>query len=285
MNIIDFLGPTLILLIIVLLSLILLIAILTILNKRLNKKVIQKEKYIVKEETERTEIENLKNSIKSPEEILNGLNIIIKKFLRENFKIKKNMDYYEMIPFFKKKNKDKIALLCQQMVEALYTGEMLKKEKVLQLIRNFEFIVKEEHPIIKKIEEQQSIKHIEENHAIKKVQEYYPTKERYYPIIESLEPQSEPIEPIETEADKIAKELSSIKEDKIMDSYRNLQRKFEIAYETALKNNIKENLEILNKLRQSLIKRVEEYSKDRFKIIELSEEISKGEEILRNILN
>ncbi len=244
----NLLTPKLTLLIVLAFSLILLVTILIIVNKRLKKQVITKEKYIEKEETLREEIESLKLTEKHSKELLNALNILTKKFLKETFKIKKNLDYSELVSFFNEKKRYEVASLCQQMLELLYAEEEPEKEKVEKLIRDLEFIFNIEHPAILEIKPQ--------------------TKEE------------KSAEIMATEAERIAKELAAIDSEQIIDAYNELQIKFEQAYESALKESNKENVQRLEKFKKAIMKRVEDYKTDKFKIIELAEEISRGAKML-----
>ena len=242
-EVITFLKPTIIILAISLIILILIIIILTTKNKKLKGEVVKKEITLEREETMREEIENLKNQEKSPKEILTQLDSLARRFFREAFNVEKNTDYSEMIHLFKEKKRDEMVFFCEEMLQHVYSGEIPNKKIIDKLMSDFEFIYNEEFPQIITIPELNN-------------------------------------QPQQKETEKIAKELASINISQVLDSYRELQVRFEKVYENVSKESNKENLNRLEKLRRILIKRVEEYQQDKFKIIELWEEISRGGKIL-----
>ncbi|MDO8508499.1 MAG: hypothetical protein Q7S27_02325 [Nanoarchaeota archaeon] len=239
----SYLGPTIIILAGSLVTLIVIIMALTMKNKKLKKEVIEKKVTIEHEELIRGDIEKLKISEKSPRELLNNLDTLARRFFKETFNVEKNIDYSEMIKIFKEKKRDEIISFCERLLHSLYSGEAPEKRTVDNLISDFEFIYSEE-----------------------------------YPQIVSIPGLNDQIQ--QKEAERIAKELASIKESDVLDSYQNFQQRFEKIYSEIKNQNNKDALNRLEKYRKSLIKRVQEYQQDKFKIIDLSEEISRGERIL-----
>ena len=75
--------------------------------------------------------------------------------------------------------------------------------------------------------------------------------------------------------------LDKADEEPIREAYKELQKKFEQAYNIAEKNNIRESIEKLNNFREEVIRIIEEYEKDNSKIIDLAKEISHGARLLR----
>lgn len=244
-SIFDFFGSQVILLAALLLILILILIIIAVINKNLKKEVIVKEQTIKKEEFLKEELEKLKNSDKLPEEILKDIDSLAREFFKNAFQIKSNLDYLEMSLIFKDKKRTEIALFCEQMMELLYSGKKSSNNQVKALLRDFEFIFHEEYPVIPTLSENQKIE-----------------------------------ESIQNEAEKIAKSLSETDIKKISNTYEILQSRFQQVYQDLEKKNDTENLKRLNKLKKAIIKKVEDYSKDKLKILDLADEISKGERIL-----
>ncbi len=244
-SIFDFFGSQVILLAVLLLVLILILIIIAVINKRLKKEVIVKEQVIKKEEFLKEELEKLKNSNKLPEEILKEADNLTREFFKEAFQIKSNLDYSEMSSIFKDKKRTEISSFCEQMIELLYSGKKPSNNQIKALLRDLEFIFHEEYPVIPIVPENQKIE-----------------------------------ESAQDEAEKIAKSLSETDVKKIFDSYESLQSRFQQIYKELEKKNDIENIKRLNKLKKAIIKRVEDYSKDKLKVFDLADEISKGERIL-----
>jgi len=92
------------------------------------------------------EVENLKKLKESPEIILEVLNEIVQDYLRKKYHIKKGADYSELIEVFKEKNNPILSDFCTKMTESSYSGEKLTRDKVSDLIWDFERIIQEEEP-------------------------------------------------------------------------------------------------------------------------------------------
>lgn len=240
-NISAFLGPTIIVLAGSLILLFIMIVVLSRINRKLKRDVVEKKQTVRKEEEIRDEIKKLKISNDHPKELLDKLNVVAKSFLSEAFKIKNNLDYSDMITVFKERKRYELVSFCEQITEILYSGEQPKKDMVKSLIESFEFIYNEEFPQLNSLSE---------------------LEEKNY------------------EVEKMADKLASIKEENIISTYRDMQDKFKETYERAEKSGNKEDLERLDKLRRIIIKRIEDYKRDKFRIVELSEEVQRGEKII-----
>ncbi len=276
LNISSFLTPKIILLGVF--SLILLIVIITLffVNRKLKKKVNIKELVDEEEDFLKKNLNELKNSNKPPEILLNSIDLFARNFFLENFKLDSNLDYSEMIRIFKEKKKDRLAIFCKKMLEILYSGERINKDKIKILLDELENIINEEHPKLKEMTIQEEIKPMAPKMLL---------TEKTKPQEQSadLKQYSQFLLPHLPEADKIAKELSQIDEEKIRDAYKELQRIFKQTYTLAEINKNKENIEKLDLFRETIKKIVNEYVRDRFKIIDLVQEIAKGARLIKSI--
>jgi len=274
----SFLGTAMLILVIAVVVLAILAVALFIIHKRLKKKVVVKEQIEQKENIIKNKLENLRHSNMVPQESLKSLDELAKSFLKETFKIEKNLDYSEMIKLFEEKKKKNIAFFCNQMLRALYSGEKIEKNKINLLISGLEEIIREQYPNmaktrieIKPSPPQQPARQIKEKIPIK-VEEKpfeFPKEEEKITLPLVIMPQRE----------KMMRQINSLDEEQIRDAYAELQKEFTQAYEIA---EITKNEKIrgeLEKFRESMKKRVDDYAKYN-KIIEFAQEISKGAKLI-----
>ncbi len=280
-DIIAFLEAKGIYLIIFIVLLIIFIIVLSLINKNLKKKIILKEIEEEKDDVLLKEIEALRMSKEEPKIILESINSTARNFLAENFNVDKNLDYSEIITLFKEKNNNKIIFFCEQMLEALYSGEKVNSRKINGIISSLEAIAEEIHPGIKQIKDKISIEMPKEPILIKKEASKIPIKlER--PAITPLALKTLPIMKQGVyEPKEMNYRLDKTDEEPIRTAYKELQKKFEQAYNIAEKNNIKESIEKLDMFREEVKTIVEEYAKDNSKIMGLAKEISRGARLLR----
>ena len=277
-NINQFLTPKIISLGIFSLVLLIVITTLFVINKRLKRKVNIKEIEEEEEDFLKIGLNELKNSGKSPEILLNSIDLFARNFFIENFKLNPSSDYAEMKRIFREKKKNKAAIFCHKILEILYAGERIKKERINDLLNDLEGIIEEERPKLKG-------KNIEE---IKRPS--IAIKPRIIKIEkEEIKPQQQKAQlpqfllPHLPEADRITNELSQIDEEQIRDAYKELQRIFKQIYTLAEISKNKENIRKLEEFRDAIIKRVNEYADDPFKITELAQEIANGAKLIKSI--
>ena len=274
----SFLGTAMLILVIAVVVLAILAVALFIIHKRLKKKVVVKEQIEQKENIIKNKLENLRHSNMVPQESLKSLDELAKSFLKETFKIEKNLDYSEMIKLFEEKKRKNIAFFCNQMLMALYSGEKIEKNKINLLISGLEDIIREQYPNmaktrieIKSFPPQQPVKQIEEKSPIKVEEKpFEPPKEEEkitLPLI--IIPQRE----------RIMRQINSLDEEQIRDAYGELQKEFTQAYEIAKITRNKKMIDELEKFRESIKKRVDDYIKYN-KIVEFAQEISKGAKLI-----
>lgn len=92
-----------------------------------------------------TEINKIKKSIQPTETKLDLLNLLVKDFLRKKYHIKKNADYSELIDLFLEKKKPHIATFCHQMVENLYSGEVIDNPKIMLILDDAKLMIEKEY--------------------------------------------------------------------------------------------------------------------------------------------
>ncbi|PIN88999.1 hypothetical protein COU60_04970 [Candidatus Pacearchaeota archaeon CG10_big_fil_rev_8_21_14_0_10_34_76] len=97
-----------------------------------------------KNKVHRKSLDKLKKSKKSSSEQVNELDKLSRKFFRDAFHINPNLEYSEIIGFFKKKNKRKIVNYCNSFINLYYTGEKISKNKVKEMISQFDDILRKE---------------------------------------------------------------------------------------------------------------------------------------------
>lgn len=243
-NIITFLGPKIVFLIVFLLALIIFLLILIITQKKLSKKATFKQVYTEKEINLIKELENLRVSKKSQDIILGELNYIAREIFNAVFKLSKSMDYSEMILYFKQNKKFKLTAFCQKMLEALYSGEKISSKKLWELISDLETIINDIYPETRKIQEK--------------------------------------IQPDQIEELPITK-LNLMDEEQLKEAYKKLQIAYAKVYEAVKLKNNAQLLDKLVHLRENIYKRINEYLKNPAKIIDLAHEISSGISFLKSI--
>ncbi len=128
------------------------IIILTIIEKRLNRKILKKK--MEEENSFQKRINALKQMPLKPEKLLNSIDNIGREFFEKKYKTNRNSKYSNLIEFFEK-NKDTVAMkFCERMQESLYGGEKLAPQKVNFLLSNLDFLINsEKRPEVKPIEE------------------------------------------------------------------------------------------------------------------------------------
>ncbi|MCH7568386.1 MAG: CpaF family protein [Nanoarchaeota archaeon] len=85
------------------------------------------------------------------------------------------------------------------------------------------------------------------------------------------------------EKNKLIKKTPVLNKDHVMDSYIELQKSFKEIYDDVELKGDKKNLKKLENYKKIISEKVKKYRKDSSKIIELSDEISKGEKLLDSI--
>jgi len=109
----------------------------------LKLKQLNKKKEI--EEQKRKNIEKslaFEGKAKTPKESLMMLNDIAKKFFKDYFNEKKEMTYLEIIEKLRGKKDQKTAGFCEKMDYLLYSRIEINKENALEMINEFDNIVK-----------------------------------------------------------------------------------------------------------------------------------------------
>src|SRR3989344_553868 len=154
MDILSFLEGKVMYLSVFLIVLLLIIIILFVIQKRLKYQVSLKEKIMQKGSFIQKEVEEIKTSDKTPRQSIEEIDNFTRNFLKETFKINKSLDYAELVDVFKKKNKEKIAVLCQDLVNALYSGKKIEKIDIEDITKNLKEIVEEENPYFRTVKEE-----------------------------------------------------------------------------------------------------------------------------------
>src|SRR3989344_3981397 len=139
MDILSFLEGKVMYLSVFLIVLLLIIIILFVIQKRLKYQVSLKEKIMQKGSFIQKEVEEIKTSDKTPRQSIEEIDNITRNFLKETFKINK---------------KEKIAVLCQDLVNALYSGKKIEKIDIEDITKNLKEIVEEENPYFRTVKEE-----------------------------------------------------------------------------------------------------------------------------------
>lgn len=284
-NILAFLGPKTIFLIVFVVVLLLLMILLIVINKKLKRKVMQKEKIEEKESAIITEIKNLKTSTKKTELILESLSSIAKELLTGIFNTDKNADYYELAEFFKQKKKNKISSFCQNIEEALYSGRKIEKKEINSLIHSFEEIISEEDPLIRELKEEFKQKKLQKQKAEEEKRPQKPSQIKIQPDAPEI------IAPINLkilEDKKISSlemfsKLKKLDDEQIADAYKQLQFLYKQTYEKAERNKDKNSLLKLQEFRKIMIEKINEYINGSSKASDFAQTISAGVKLMRSI--
>lgn len=270
-------------LIVLALLLIVLIVVLFIIHKGLKKKVSLKQQEKKREDILREKVEDLKTSKQPIDALLDSVDSFARALFKELYNIEKKYDYSELAEIFNEKNKRKVALFSRQMLLALYSGSKIKKEKINSLLKILEEIIDEEYlkPKIVRAEIREPIIKKQEKPLLPQIRRAIikPIKLSVMPVRIKTLPEIK--ETVVLDVEKQAELLSRVDESQIRAAYKELQRRFEQAYRIAEKTNNRKNLRQLDEFRDSVMRTINGYVKDRFKIIELAEEISKGARLLR----
>src|SRR3989338_9302286 len=150
-NIFGLSDSSTILLIAVSIILLVIISILFIINSNLKKKVIIKERSTEKEVTLKSKIEDLKNSKVSMGKLIDSIDLFTRNYFAETFNLSKDLDYFEMADFFNKNNNKKAESYSEIMLETLYSGEKITRERINLILKLLEEIIEAEHPKLKQI--------------------------------------------------------------------------------------------------------------------------------------
>ena len=152
-NFLEFFEPLVIFLISIAVFLGIFVLALLIIQNKVKRKVKIKIERAESEIILKKKTEEIKKAEKSAEQMLKEIEIISRKFFSETFKLRKGLDYTEMEEFFRKRNKQKIAQFCNQMIQVIYSGEQITQQRLDVLIKNLETVIDEEiKPLAKVIE-------------------------------------------------------------------------------------------------------------------------------------
>lgn len=143
-GVIEFLESGILVIIGVLGILILIIIGLTIVQKKVKKKLQSHEAQIKKFQDFQTELQKLQNSKESPEKVLINFDKYVKNSLRERFQLSDKIDYSTLSDIFERLNKPNLVKFTDDMLITIYSGESITKEKINQLVSQYAEIVKQE---------------------------------------------------------------------------------------------------------------------------------------------
>jgi len=264
-TVLEFLAGKVVFLVIFLLVLVVFAAILFVMHKRLNTKVVLIEKKQQQEGLLVREIEAIKNSQDTPDNLLTAVNEVARSFLKDTFWINKALDYSEIRDIFEKKNKKNISFFCSLMLDALYSGRSMRKEDINRLVSSLEKIVGDERPDLLQIAQSLPSGRIDLNNLGDKGELPFRLPKIY--------------------REEIVKQLSSLDEVQIEKAYKEIQLGFKQAFDVATKNKDKETLRKLEIFRQAIMVKIKEYSLDPSKIIDLVQTISSGAKVISTILS
>lgn len=130
---------------------------LTIVERKLNRKVLKK-----KEETTfyQKKLAMIKSEENSPKEFLISLDALARDFFAQRFGIDRNAKYSNLIEEFKQQENTSAMRFCQRIQETFYAGEHLEPSELDLLARNLEHMIGEGiTPVVKK--EKKETKNIE----------------------------------------------------------------------------------------------------------------------------
>src|SRR3989344_2224940 len=145
----SFLTLKIISLVVFSLFLLVVIIVLFVIKKRLNKKVVIKETEEEEEIFVKRQLNELRNSAKPPEIMLNSIDLFARNFFIDAFNLNSNLDYAEMMHIFQEKRKRRAEAFCQKMLEVLYSGGKINKERINYFLNELDGIINEEHPELK----------------------------------------------------------------------------------------------------------------------------------------
>jgi hypothetical protein len=78
--------------------------------------------------------------------LLDIIDAISRDYFKKRFNIERDAEYSDLIEFFSTKNNPAATSYCQRIMEYLYSGDPLTKEKMNDLIGDLEFIMDKEDP-------------------------------------------------------------------------------------------------------------------------------------------
>jgi uncharacterized protein Smg (DUF494 family) len=114
---------------------------LTVVEKRLNKKLVQKK------QEENSYVNRIRKTLqmeKNPQQSIFVIDEIAREFIAETFQIDPATKYSGLIEEFKKKNNEEAVRFCERMQEALYSGEKLDDKRIEFLSGNLVFLINNE---------------------------------------------------------------------------------------------------------------------------------------------
>ena len=119
------------------------IIILTIVERKLNKRISQKK--VNEDNIFSRKINLLRTNKSNPELMLTSIDILARDYFEKRYKINKNLKYSSLSEYFKKNNDSSAIRFCEKMQEALYAGEELNPDFVNSLLNNLDFLINSEN--------------------------------------------------------------------------------------------------------------------------------------------
>ncbi len=129
------------LIIVILISLALIALILMLVERKIRRKI--KLQVNNRNLFYRTKLKNKAKLTTKPEETLDSINKIARDFFKEAFNLPYNLEYSELIEHFRKKGKKECASFCYLMLMLSYSGEKIKSDKLNDLKKLLDGIIKE----------------------------------------------------------------------------------------------------------------------------------------------
>lgn len=149
------------------------------------------------------EIEKIALMDKDPKRMIELLDLLAKDYFRKKYHLKKSMEYSEMATYFKTKERPDIESFCQNMIEALYSGDYISSEKATLFLENFIKIIKIGEikiPTLKKGKEIKFSSLLKSNKKISPINDSYVSKDVRSAIeneYETVSPKNENLNGIE----------------------------------------------------------------------------------------
>ena len=108
------------------------------LSRRINEKKVEEETYFQRRAG------SLKSMNGDTKLLLNSIDGLAREFFADRFGVNRNAEYSELFLEFQKMGRKDIVDFCENIQEALYSGEIVSEKKLQPLIGELEFLIRDE---------------------------------------------------------------------------------------------------------------------------------------------
>ncbi len=129
-----------------LIVIIVMIIFLTLLERKLRKRVsLKREEQLIFQK----KLSSLKEQGRNPRDLLVSVDALARDFFSQHYKVDRNAKYSELAKEFRKKGNIAASQFCEKIQETLYAGDSPTSERMSFLVSNLEFLINEQSKVSK----------------------------------------------------------------------------------------------------------------------------------------